>query len=469
MSSDIPADTANKAAAGPEFAIRARDLSKSYHLYRRPQDRLRQMLSVRRRRYFQEFFAVRGLDLEIARGETVGLVGRNGAGKSTLLQMICGTLRPTGGSVAVNGHVAPLLTLGAGFNPEFTGRENVLLNGALLGLSDKEIRGRLDLIIDFADIGNFFDQPVKAYSAGMYARLAFAVAININPEILVIDEVLSVGDEAFVHKCFDRIRQIAKEGSTILFASHSAASVIALCDRAILMEGGARVLTADPKTVVGQYERLVSAPVTKLPGLIERVRDLDDRIREAGAALPGRVDPAAIEALSLGAVPPGVEASYIEDLKPASVEYEERGARICDVRILDDRGNRVNVLQPGQSCVFCYDVEFFEPALAVRFGMMVKMVTGLDLGGQVSHAPGDGIDVKAGSRAHVRYRFKAGLTPSAYFVNAGVQGLRAGEEVYLHRVLDVTMFRVERPGLPLVTGRVDLSEGAPEVTIEESD
>ncbi len=248
------------ARADELLAIRLRGVSKVYQVYAQPQDRLKQMLWRGRRRFYREFHAVHGVDLDVWRGETVGIVGRNGCGKSTLLKMICGLLEPSAGSVEVRGHVAPLLALGQGFNPDFTGRENVLLNAAILGLSDADIGERFDAIVAFADIGEFLDQPVRSYSSGMYARLAFAVAIHADPDVLVVDEILAVGDEAFTRKCFARIEQIKATGSTILFVSHSLNRVVELCDRGVLMDGGERMLTGDPKTVVSQYRRLSDAP-----------------------------------------------------------------------------------------------------------------------------------------------------------------------------------------------------------------
>ena len=221
-----------------ELIIQAQGIGKRYALFERPADRLKQLLFGRFRSYHQEFWALRGVDLAIQAGEVVGLVGRNGAGKSTLLQMICGTLEPTEGSLAVRGRVAALLELGAGFNPNFTGRENVYFNAAILGLNSDEVHKRMDDILSFADIGDFVDQPVRTYSSGMFIRLAFAVATSVDPDILVIDEALSVGDGAFARKSFDRIMGMKEAGKTILFCSHSIYSVEVLCNRAIWIERG---------------------------------------------------------------------------------------------------------------------------------------------------------------------------------------------------------------------------------------
>lgn len=242
---------------GREIAIRMQSVGKTYNIYDKPHLRLKQMLWPGRRRFYREFHALRGVDLEIYRGETVGVVGRNGSGKSTLLRLIARILQTSSGEIEVNGQVAPLLTIGGGFNPQFTGRENVFLNASILGLHKRQIDEKLQEIIDFADIGSFFDQPVRSYSSGMYSRLAFAVAINSDPDILIVDEVLAVGDEAFSRKCFARIEAIKEKGATILLASHSANTVIELCDRAMLVERGERLLTGSPKVVVSRYQRLL--------------------------------------------------------------------------------------------------------------------------------------------------------------------------------------------------------------------
>ena len=252
-------------------AIRAESLSKCYHLYDRPADRLRQLLWGRSRRYYREFWALRETSFEVARGEALGLVGRNGAGKSTLLQLICGTLTPTGGAIRVDGRVAALLELGAGFNPEFTGRENVFLTASIMGLTTREIEARFDEIVDFSGIRDFIDQPVKTYSSGMYVRLAFSVATSVDPEILVIDEALSVGDGEFARKSFDRIMRLKEAGKTILFCSHSLFQVESLCTRALWLHQGRIQAEGEPSRVVVAYQEFLdklqrdSAPGTQRP------------------------------------------------------------------------------------------------------------------------------------------------------------------------------------------------------------
>ncbi|MGV8712841.1 MAG: ABC transporter ATP-binding protein [Nitrosomonas sp.] len=250
----------------PEAAIDARGLSKCYQLYTYPKDRLKQFLWPHRwlgaRQYYRELWALRNINLNIGHGEVVGIVGQNGSGKSTLLQLVCGTLTPTEGDVQISGRVAALLELGAGFNPEFTGRENVHMSAAIMGLSSSEIAERLEEIIDFSGVRDFIDQPVKTYSSGMFVRLAFSVAISVDPDILVIDEALSVGDGAFARKSFTRIMQMRDAGKTILFCSHSLFQVESLCTRAIWVHQGQIVLDGESAQVVTAYQAFLDKNTT---------------------------------------------------------------------------------------------------------------------------------------------------------------------------------------------------------------
>jgi lipopolysaccharide transport system ATP-binding protein len=240
-----------------DVAIQAEHLGKAFQLYDRPIDRLKQILTLGRRRYCREFVALHDVNFELRKGEVLGLVGRNGAGKSTLLQLICGTLNPTEGQVKVHGRVAALLELGAGFNPEFSGQENIYLNASILGLNKSEIDERYDAIVEFSGIADFIHQPVKTYSSGMYVRLAFSIATSVDPDILVIDEALSVGDGAFARKSFDRIMRLKESGATILFCSHSIYQIEALCTRAIWLDKGVVQLLGDPSTVVARYQNFL--------------------------------------------------------------------------------------------------------------------------------------------------------------------------------------------------------------------
>lgn len=236
-----------------DFSIKVENLSKCYHIYDKPRDRLMQMLARGKKQFFREFWALRDVSFSVGRGETVGIIGRNGSGKSTLLQMICGTVSPTSGVVNTRGRVAALLELGAGFNTEFTGRENVFLNAAILGVQQEEMEARMEKVLAFSELGDFLDQPVKTYSSGMYSRLAFSIAIHVDPEILIVDEALAVGDARFVAKCMRRIKDIQDKGATILFVSHDVGSVRTLCERAIWLDKGHMVEQGNVFPVTGQY------------------------------------------------------------------------------------------------------------------------------------------------------------------------------------------------------------------------
>lgn len=254
------------------IAISIRNLSKTYRLFKHPGDRIKQFFSLGIKNHHSEFTALKDISFDIKKGEAVGIIGRNGSGKSTLLQVICGILKPTSGTVQVNGRISALLELGAGFNPEFTGRENIYFQGALLGFTHAQMDERFDDIAAFADIGEFIDQPVKTYSSGMFVRLAFAVSINVDPEVLIVDEALSVGDAQFQAKCFEKFRKYKEEGVTILFVTHSLDLVTGYCERAILLNNGMLEISSNPNEAINAYRRLLTtrhqhhAPSTSVAG-----------------------------------------------------------------------------------------------------------------------------------------------------------------------------------------------------------
>ncbi|MCY9592023.1 ABC transporter ATP-binding protein [Paenibacillus chitinolyticus] len=240
-----------------DLAVKITDVSKLYKLYDRPEDRLKQFFSSNKNKFNKEFWALKNVDLTVNRGETIGLIGKNGSGKSTLLQIIVGTLQPSSGSVDVNGRVSALLELGSGFNPDFTGRENIIMNSAILGLNAEEIKEKLPDIISFSGIEKFIDQPVKSYSSGMFVRLAFACAINVNPDILIIDEALAVGDIQFQLKCIEKMKEFKKQGKTIIFVSHDLYSIKNFCDQAIWMMDGQIHMRGDVHSVSNSYENFM--------------------------------------------------------------------------------------------------------------------------------------------------------------------------------------------------------------------
>ncbi len=239
------------------FAVSVQNVSKKYKLYASPRSRLQEALHPFKKKFHKEFWALKEVSFNVNKGGTLGVVGRNGAGKSTLLQIVCSVLQPTTGNLEINGRVGPLMALGAGFDRRFTGRENVKAKGALMGLSPETMEARMPEIEAFAEIGEFFDQPMKIYSSGMFARLAFATAIHVDPDILVVDEILAVGDAKFRHKCFQKFHEIKDQGITVLLVSHSLDTILKLCDQAIFLENGSILESGDPKSVVDCYREFV--------------------------------------------------------------------------------------------------------------------------------------------------------------------------------------------------------------------
>ena len=413
-----------------------------------------QMLSFGRRKLFRDVWAVRDLDVEIYKGETFGVVGRNGSGKSTMMQLFAGVLERTGGELNINGKVSALLELGAGFNPEFTGRENVFLGAQILGMSLPEIEQRFEEIEAFANIGEFIDNPVKTYSSGMYARLAFALAVSVEPDILIVDEILSVGDERFQRKCFAKINEIKQSGATILLVTHSAGMVLELCDRAMLIDRGERLVVSRPKSVIASYHKLLYSAPERAEQVREEIRGSDGHADLSLQAEPNNV----------GYTPPkstdtAIEEFYEPDLLPTTtVPYESRGAVIEDPGYLDTDRNRVNVLIPGKEYIYRYKVRFTEDATSVRFTMLVKTTTGLELSGIRSHFDGDGLSqVKQGATYTAEIYFRNEFLPGFYFTNVGVTAMKDGEEYFMHRIIDANMFRVPQRGATYLAGFYDIS------------
>ncbi len=252
--------------------IEVRDLSKVYHLYNKPSDRIRETFSIRKKKYSKEHYALKNINLKINKGESIGIVGTNGSGKSTLLKLVTGVVTPTTGTIKTDGKIAALLELGAGFNPEYTGIENIYLNGTMMGYTEEEMKKRVPDIIEFADIGEFINQPVKSYSSGMFARLAFAVSINVEPDILIVDEALSVGDTRFQVKCIDKMRELQESGTTILFVTHAIEQIKRFCTRAIWIKNGELIEDGEASQVVDLYDNFMKYGEKK----IEKVNNEDE-------------------------------------------------------------------------------------------------------------------------------------------------------------------------------------------------
>lgn len=415
-------------------AIVIEDVTKIFSIFKRPTDRLLQMLSMGRRRYYETFVALNRIDVTIHRGETVGIVGPNGSGKSTLLQIIAGLLQPSGGRVSVSGRAAALLELGAGFNPEFTGRENIYLNASILGLSQAEIDSRYDDIVTFSGLGEFIDRPVATYSSGMYVRLAFSIAASVDPDILIVDEALAVGDEGFQRKCLARIEALRDRGTTILFVSHAMGMITQLCDRAVLMDRGEVLLVGEPKLVASNYYRLTHAPAVDR----ERVRS---EIRSALAEEEAEVHAGLDETL----------------MSQSRIEYESLGARILNPRIETVNGVRVNQLSRGRMYKVRYDVVFDRDCDEVRYATLFKTKTGVELAGRATHRLHDAMPCpRAGEHIELTFEFPCSFMPGTYFINVGVNGLVDGERQSLHRIMDAVMFQVLPDNDDSLVGLLDI-------------
>lgn len=454
--------------------INVAGLSKCYNIYDKPLDRLKQSIVPRLYNvigkpspaYYREFWALHDISFSVKKGEAVGVIGRNGSGKSTLLQLICGTLTPTGGQVETRGRITALLELGSGFNPEFTGRENIFLNGAILGLSQEEIEARFDDIAAFADIGDFLDQPVKFYSSGMTVRLAFAVQAMVDPDILVVDEALAVGDERFQRKCFRRLEELRKNGTSILFVSHAGQQIVELCDRALLLEQGKRLLTADPLTTVRAYHRMLFAHPAEQPRLIQEIIEKDNKHLSG----PNISSFALVDANTNINMPTTSQPIsdvqetdfYQENLIPESTQvYPLQGARLDSLKIYNTEGKQVNNLLSGREYIFEIGGTFLEDRELVYIGFHIRATNGTELTGRVYPRWGKYLErVKPGQRFRLAHRIKMSLAPNVYFSGAGIWS--ANEPVCLHKVVDAAMFRV-MPRLKNDSfGHVDLSVGEPE-------
>ncbi|MFA0135208.1 ABC transporter ATP-binding protein [Vibrio splendidus] len=429
-----------------DSVIRLNNISKDFHIYNKPLDRLLENFFSRSVRH-KKFKALSNISFEIKKGETVGLVGANGAGKSTLLQVICGTLNASAGKVAVDGRISALLELGSGFNLDFTGRENIYFFGAMQGMKKIDIEEKIDDILEFADIGEFIEQPVKTYSSGMYVRLAFAAAIHVDPDILIVDEALAVGDEAFQNKCYSRINKMRNSGVTVLFVTHSPQTVMSLCDRAMLFEHGQLLLDSNPKDVISCYQKLLYAPAEKKKGMV------NDLLEYGVEAFKNKCDKTSSieeteptsENISNAEVVTNKQEEYFDPgLKSHPVTYESKGAKIINPHIQMEDGTKVNVLRKGTTYYYCYKVELIKHAFNVRFAMVIKMLNGTDLGGYISaHSPHSGIEIaKCGNIYDVRFKFDVKLNPGVYAMNSGVRGTTSEEEEFLIRVLDTLLFRV---------------------------
>ncbi len=417
-----------------DFAIKVENLSKCYHIYEQPRDRLLQMLNGRRKKYYREFWALNDVSFEVKKGETVGIIGRNGSGKSTLLQMICGTLNPTSGTIQTNGRIAALLELGSGFNPEFTGRENVYLNASVLGLTNEEIHERFDKIAEFADIGDFIEQPIKTYSSGMVVRLAFAVIAHVDADILVIDEALSVGDAFFTQKCMRFLRTFMNYG-TVMFVSHDTGAVINLCDTAVLLSKGSLIEIGSPKDICEYYlEELSSVQNGKRPEKIESIK------KHAGTkeSKPNgiRTDPTPKLSTDI--------PKLIFD--PEASSFGLGGAEIRNVLLLDETQCSLPYIAGGETVILRIVAELFQEFESPIVGFYVKDRLGQALFGDNTFLSYQDkpINVRNGEVIQADFKFTIPLLPPGdYSITVAIaNGTQEIHEQH-HWIHDAVVFRCE--------------------------
>jgi ABC-type polysaccharide/polyol phosphate transport system ATPase subunit len=397
----------------PDAAIQVGGVGKMYRIYDRPQDRLKQMLWRGRRQYGREFWALRDISFEVRRGETVGIIGRNGSGKSTLLQIIAGTLAPSEGEVRVSGRVAALLELGSGFNPEFTGRENVFLNGSILGIGRAEMEQRFDEIAAFADIGEFIEQPVKLYSSGMFVRLAFAVQACLEPDVLIVDEALAVGDVFFTQKCFRRMAELIDRGTAVVLVTHDVATVSQFCQQVMVLNQGHDLFYGNPVTAIRKYLALQRGDVSAMR----------QRARKVSAVLDDHGDAAAANATQFEW--PGDDAfldlSHIA--QDGSGQAELTALAVCDMN-----GEPCQVFQIGDTAVFYYQFHILEDIDAPLGGISIVNPKNVIVHGKNSlqHRLNVPRRVTRGTVLRFRQQITLDITPDEYTFNIGLACISGG-------------------------------------------
>lgn len=400
-----------------QVAIKVEQLSKMYKLYDKPIDRLKESLGLTKKRCYREHYALNKISFEVMKGETVGIIGTNGSGKSTILKIITGVLNATGGSVTVNGRISALLELGAGFNMEYTGLENIYLNGTMIGFSKEEIDMKLESIIEFADIGDFINQPVKTYSSGMFVRLAFAVAINIEPEILIVDEALSVGDVFFQAKCYRKFEEFKAAGKTILFVSHDLSSIGKYCDRVILLNKGEYLGQGKPKEIIDQYKKL----------LVHQLNQTDKGTSEKASESNNQT------------------GSWQNKLtiNPKRIEYGSKLAEIIDFCITDKANNITNNITKGEIFTVKMRIKFNQEIQDPIFAFTIKDLKGTEITGTNTMIEKVNMGkIRAGEIKQVVFTQEMNLQGGEYLLSLGCTGFREGEFTVYHRLYDICSLTV---------------------------
>lgn len=390
-----------------DIAIRVQNLSKIYKLYDKPSDRLKDALGLSRKKP-KEHHALSDVSLTIKQGECIGIIGTNGSGKSTILKIITGVLSKTAGEVEINGRISALLELGAGFNMEYTGLENVYLNGTMIGFSKAEIDERLDDILEFADIGEFIHQPVKTYSSGMFVRLAFAVAINIEPEILIVDEALSVGDVFFQSKCYHKFEEFKRQGKTILFVSHDLSTISKYCDRVILLNKGTKLGEGTPKQMIDVYKQVLVGQYQ-----MDEKQDVN------------------------------ANTSEIPEEQQEPLEYGTKQAVITEYYIEDTKKNRSNTIIKGDEFSVHMKVEFMENLPSPIFALSIKNAKGIEITGTNTMIEKAFLEpVNAGDKKEITFTQRMDLQGGDYLISLGLTGFEGNDFKVYHRLYDIMSISV---------------------------
>lgn len=422
-----------------ENAIIVKDVTKIYKLYDKPIDRLKESLHPFHKEYHRKFYALNGLSFSVEKGQTVGIIGTNGSGKSTILKIITGVLTPTTGEVTVNGSVSALLELGAGFNMDYTGIENIYMNGSMMGFSRKEMDAKLADILDFADIGEFVNQPVKTYSSGMFVRLAFALAINVEPEILIVDEALSVGDVFFQAKCYRRMEEIRERGTTILMVTHDMGSILKYCSKVVLLNKGNFIAEGSAGHMVDLYKKILA---NQMESLEEELAE--ERSRKTGAAGGSDAGAAAETEPAVGGEKS--RPALMKDkmaVNPNRTEYGDGRAEIYDMGLFDGRGNLTNLLLKGERFTIREKIRFHAAIQTPIFTYTIKDKKGTELTGTNTMYEGTDIrPVADGDEYEVSFTQKMTLQGGEYLLSMSCTGFEQGEHVVYHRLYDVLSLTV---------------------------
>lgn len=415
-------------------AIEVKDVTKVYKMYDKPIDRLKEALNPRHTSYHKDFYALNGLSFSVEKGQTVGIIGTNGSGKSTILKIITGVLTPTTGEVKVDGKISALLELGAGFNMDYTGIENIYMNGTMMGYTKKEMDDKLQDILDFADIGDFVYQPVKTYSSGMFVRLAFALNINVDPEILIVDEALSVGDVFFQAKCYRKMEEIRQKGTTILMVTHDMGSIIKYCDKVVLLNRGEFIAEGEAGRMVDLYKKILANQMDSLQEELDNDFSGGIEIKGTGKNVLSSKEAAKSHT--------GLMKEKIT-INSNRTEYGDGRAEIFDLGLFDARGNLTNLLIKGEMFTIKERIRFNAPLQNPIFTYTIKDKKGTDLSG--TNTMYEGADIKPvgpGDVYDVSFTQKMTLQGGEYLLSMSCTGFEGEEHVVYHRLYDVANITV---------------------------